>query len=529
MNISIFDDIVGKLDGAHHRGEHHVDARCPAHEDHNPSLSVTYTEGRVLLKCMAGCDTQDVLARLHLGWEDLFDNDPDQEVKLHEYRYQRPDGRLHMTVERWRTPRRRKEFRQRGGNGADMKGTRPCLYNLPEVIPHAKSGGEVWIVEGEKDVHALKTNGIVATTAPMGAGQWQPYYWKWLVGAQRIVVVADDDAAGRKGAARVCADLRGHGFVVVTVLPAEGCKDAFDHYTEGHGQQDFRPVNLNRLRPDGLSHKNLMHALYPPTTWSVPNMLPAGLAILGGTVKIGKSWLALDIGLGVARGLTCLGRLGCHSGAVLYLSLDNDSERRLQERVRHLSLLDDDAPIEFHVNWPTGPDAVAACQEWLGDAPNPRLIVIDTLVRVEPDFDRGDGAYSTATEALTRWARLASDNDLTVLAVHHDRKSYGDSKQDWVDRFSGSRGLTASASTLLFLEAERGAPVGQLHITGRDVASQDLDLRLCESVWHADTLPDQAKTVHTPKPPVPAGPVEMMLPGAPLPDNVTDIRSARVE
>jgi hypothetical protein len=48
-------------------------ALCPAHRDHSPSLSIASgREGRVLLKCLAGCDTEDVLAAVGLNWRDLF-------------------------------------------------------------------------------------------------------------------------------------------------------------------------------------------------------------------------------------------------------------------------------------------------------------------------------------------------------------------------------------------------------------------------------------------------------------------------
>jgi putative DNA primase/helicase len=48
-------------------------ARCPAHEDRTPSLSITETaDGKVLMKCWAGCSTESVLAALGLRWSDLF-------------------------------------------------------------------------------------------------------------------------------------------------------------------------------------------------------------------------------------------------------------------------------------------------------------------------------------------------------------------------------------------------------------------------------------------------------------------------
>lgn len=48
-------------------------ARCPAHQDRGPSLSVRELEdGRVLLHCFAGCSTDDVLVSLNMAFGDLF-------------------------------------------------------------------------------------------------------------------------------------------------------------------------------------------------------------------------------------------------------------------------------------------------------------------------------------------------------------------------------------------------------------------------------------------------------------------------
>jgi hypothetical protein len=42
-------------------------ARCPAHDNQTPSLSLRAIEGQVLVYCHAGCDTRDVLAALEMG------------------------------------------------------------------------------------------------------------------------------------------------------------------------------------------------------------------------------------------------------------------------------------------------------------------------------------------------------------------------------------------------------------------------------------------------------------------------------
>ena len=52
-------------------------ARCPAHDDRTPSLSIAAgKDGRVLLRCWAGCETLAVLGALGLSWADLFERRP---------------------------------------------------------------------------------------------------------------------------------------------------------------------------------------------------------------------------------------------------------------------------------------------------------------------------------------------------------------------------------------------------------------------------------------------------------------------
>ena len=48
-------------------------AKCPAHEDRQPSLSIDEgADGKVLLKCFAGCTTENIVAAIGLTLRDLF-------------------------------------------------------------------------------------------------------------------------------------------------------------------------------------------------------------------------------------------------------------------------------------------------------------------------------------------------------------------------------------------------------------------------------------------------------------------------
>jgi hypothetical protein len=66
------DLVLERVPDARHRGHYYL-ARCPGHEDRRPSLSVTEgADGKVLLKCFAGCPTARVVSRLGLTMRDLF-------------------------------------------------------------------------------------------------------------------------------------------------------------------------------------------------------------------------------------------------------------------------------------------------------------------------------------------------------------------------------------------------------------------------------------------------------------------------
>ena len=50
-------------------------ALCPAHDDREPSLSITEgDDGRALIKCFAGCENADIVAGLGLKMADLFES-----------------------------------------------------------------------------------------------------------------------------------------------------------------------------------------------------------------------------------------------------------------------------------------------------------------------------------------------------------------------------------------------------------------------------------------------------------------------
>ena len=232
------EQFLQRLDGVKATGDGHWQARCPAHDDRTASLSIALGEqSRILLTCHASCPTEEIVASIDLTMADLFDanerrNGDGKKEIVAAYDYVGEDGELLYQVCRFNP----KDFRQRKPDGRGgwewrLGKTRRVLYRLPAVVKAAATGGEVCVVEGEKDVEALEKRDIIATCNPGGAGKWKPQYAESLRGA-RVAVIADRDEPGRKHARDVATSLAGIAAAVRIFEPAEG-KDVSDHLAAG--------------------------------------------------------------------------------------------------------------------------------------------------------------------------------------------------------------------------------------------------------------------------------------------------------
>lgn len=73
--------LLSRLDKVRRTGPGRWVARCPAHDDRGPSLSVRELEdGRALLKCFAGCTVHEVVQAVGLSVSDLFPEKMSNEV-----------------------------------------------------------------------------------------------------------------------------------------------------------------------------------------------------------------------------------------------------------------------------------------------------------------------------------------------------------------------------------------------------------------------------------------------------------------
>lgn len=282
-------------------------AQCPAHEDNQPSLSIRQVEGQALLRCHAGCDTPDVVAELGLTMRDLFD-----EPRGATYRYTDAAGNPTRSVHR--SPDKR--FVQSGDKRLVQ------LYRLPKVIEAAEKGEIIYLVEGEKDVHAIEAAGGVATTAPMGADNFGKVDVSPLKGAH-VIAIVDRDAAGQAWVLEVERRLTAYVSQLQLVEARDG-KDAADHLVSGHGLDDFQPLAVTPPTPK-VTMVSLADVQREHINWLWPGYLARGkLHVYDGDPGLGKSTASLDIVARITTGKPWPdGQLGTTPAGVVLLSAED--------------------------------------------------------------------------------------------------------------------------------------------------------------------------------------------------------------
>lgn len=288
-------------------------AQAPGHSVADRSVTFRQIDGQVLMNSHAD-DKTEVLAALGLSTSDLFDN-----PRGVEYRYR--DGR---TVHRSYGPTGKKRFSQTGNTA----GT--ALYRAERLDDHP-TGTPVYVVEGEKDVHALESVGAVAVCNPMGAGKAHRFDWTPLRG-HTVVIIADDDEPGRKHALQVHEIVAPLAAGVAVAQAAEG-KDAADHIAAGRGLDEFVIVDRGHAGPR-LRVTRGADVKMQRVRWVMEDWIPDGsLTLLAGREGLGKSTIAAALCAQITRG-TLEGEFHGTPRNVLYVHSEDSREFTVAPRLK---------------------------------------------------------------------------------------------------------------------------------------------------------------------------------------------------
>jgi 5S rRNA maturation endonuclease (ribonuclease M5) len=309
------EDIARALDGI--KSGDGWKARCPAHDDANPSLSVSEgVNGKVLFNCKAGCTQEAVIDGLRRAnlWCNRGNgsqprarkpNGADRNAlgeRIASFDYKARDEKHLYYVDRYEP----KDFRRRPAGGVNV------LYRWPQIVA-AGPDATLFVCEGEKDADRVAALGFIATT--VAHGSWKGVDVKDIAGRD-VIILEDADQPGVKRALAAAQALRGTAKTIRIVrLPGhehtaeKHGKDVSDWLDEGHtadalveacfavpvyepseasvDEAPITPIDLwGHLNPPELSH-GLLPAVIEQFAFEQGEVMgvdPGGLAVAALTV-----------------------------------------------------------------------------------------------------------------------------------------------------------------------------------------------------------------------------------------------------
>lgn len=401
-----------------------------------------------------------------------------------------------------------------------VKGGKTTLYGL--WLPLNKDAKAVILVEGESDAQTLWQHGFPAYGVP-GAGNFRSEFAASIAGRDVYLHIEPGESGQlflrntTKALQRAAYSGTLRTFACEDILA--GCKDPSDLHKADQSLFSERlraaiktapvvdvaaglvirqavevkparqPRKLSIYKACDLYQKAIEH---PPVI--VKEVIPAGLTVLAGAPKRGKSWMALQLGIAVASGTPFLG-YPTERGDVLYMDLES-KDYRMQKRLR--VVLPGPAPERLNVTHEAerlDSGLLDQLNAWCDEVDRPSLIIMDTLQRIKGAGRRGENAYETDTRVFGQLQGWAMQRRLAVVLIHHMRKAMPDG-DDWFDRISGSVGLTGVCDAVIALGGKRTEPDNvQMRIASRDFDDKDFVVALQNGTWElksADSAEYQA-------------------------------------
>lgn len=251
------------FDGVTRFNDNSFQCKCPVHNDHTASMTVSKGKKGILIHCHAGCETKSILEAVGLRESDLFYDSNVTKVKqdwkdrlehskrkkiVEIYNYVDQNGKyLYSKIRFEKDENGKKEMlygvlnKEKDWFQYGLKGIHKTLYNLPEIREAAAQKRTIYYVEGEKDVETLRGFGLIATTAG-SSGDWRRFFSKYFSGAD-VVLLPDNDEAGEKLTTRIISDLIGVVNSIKVVKTSErNHGDVTDYFQDGYTIEDFNKL-----------------------------------------------------------------------------------------------------------------------------------------------------------------------------------------------------------------------------------------------------------------------------------------------
>ena len=222
---------------------------------------------------------------------------------------------------------------------------------------------------------------------------------------------------------------------------------------------------------DTRSAKDILSTVMPASEMIIQDLMPTGICILAGPQKIGKSYLALDIGVSVALGRPVLDRETLQREC-LYLALE-DNYRRIQDRLFQMNVEETDLIHFAIIADKLGGGLEKQIEVFTIEHPNLGLVIIDVMQLVR---QKTVSNYSSEYNELAELRKLADRLGISILMVMHTKKSRD---RDQLNNIYGGGGFVASADAIYVLDQERrGDENCILLCTGREIENVEITLHL---------------------------------------------------
>jgi putative DNA primase/helicase len=432
--------------------------RCPAHDDHDPSLSISEgRDGAILLKCRSQeCPVEEICAASGISISDLFGNNGSKMRPkiVATYDYCDESGKLLYQNCRYEP----KDFRMRKPNGAKswtwaLGDVRRVPYNLAAIL----AADSVFIVEGEKDCQSAEKLGFVATNSK----HWRQEFAEFLRG-KRVAIIADADKAGGKIALDAVTSLAGKTSSL-RLFELPGSKDLSDWVATGGTREALigfietvpewkQPQQTN---PDTLIETEIQcirasEVVPRAIEWLWENRIPLKkLNVFFGMPDVGKTAVAIDATARGTNGLDwpdCKNTLGKFD--VLWLVSEDDLNDTIVPRLMaagadltrvHFALrtiISDKAKrAERQIALDTD---LAAIERLLEAHPAIKLVVIDPLGSYLGSLKKN--AEEAIRPVLLAMKEMAERRGVAIISIDHFNKNF---QQTALHRISGTGALSA--------------------------------------------------------------------------------------
>jgi hypothetical protein len=228
------DALLARLDAVRARGTGRWTARCPAHDDRTPSLSVAEGDRGLLLRCHAGCTLDAITAALGVTTRDLFYAPArarrgkragvsmgQTEIRMTTYDIRDAAGRLVAVHERHDGPGGKRFAWRRSDGQPGLGGLRAADLPLYGADIEWTDPDLRILVEGEKAAEALWWAGIPALATVTGASGTPGPAALEVVRGRDVLLWPDADEVGRDHMRRIADRLQGVARSVRTITWAD--------------------------------------------------------------------------------------------------------------------------------------------------------------------------------------------------------------------------------------------------------------------------------------------------------------------